>query len=62
MATNPNDRKIKKFINKLVGLKHEAGELGLFGTMHELDKAVKKIGFEFALIIKETKLNKEAGK
>ncbi len=43
--------KYKDFINKLVLLKDEAGRLGLFETMHELDAAVKKAGWETADVL-----------
>lgn len=36
------------FVVDLVNLKHRAGQLGLFATMQELDKAVKRVGYEIA--------------
>lgn len=37
-----------EFASKLALLKHEAGRLGLWLTMHELDRAVVMVGFEIA--------------
>jgi len=34
------------FIVRLVNMKHEAGTLGLFRTLHALDHATREVGYE----------------
>lgn len=44
----------RDFAAKLVSIKHEAGVLGLFKTMHALEAGVKAVGWEIAENIKKT--------
>lgn len=37
-----------EFATELVRIKHRAGQLGLFRTMHALDKATQAVGWELA--------------
>jgi hypothetical protein len=41
-------QKIKVAINKIVQLKAELGEIGMFRTMHAMEHAVKESGWELA--------------
>lgn len=38
----------RDFCRRLAMMKHEAGTLGLFRTMHKLDLAVVEVGYEVA--------------
>lgn len=50
MAKNTAQKRIKvtDFQVRLAMLKAEAGQLGLYKTMHKLDAALKEVGFELA--------------
>jgi hypothetical protein len=39
---------LKKLTNDIVLIKHRAGELGMFKTMHALESAVTEVGWEMA--------------
>ena len=41
-------RDLRDFCSEVSLLKHRAGELGLFLTMHKLDDAMKMVGYEVA--------------
>lgn len=41
-------RRLEAFANTLVRAKTEAGELGLYRTMHALDEATQQVGWELA--------------
>ena len=45
--------KANQFTIKVVQLKHEAGVLGLYKTMHALEAGVTAVGWEIAEHIKE---------
>lgn len=38
----------RKFCRDLAAMKHTAGQLGLFRTMHKLDLATVEVGYEVA--------------
>lgn len=46
-------KKIQDFINRLVMIKHEAGKLELWKTMHSLEEPQRVVGWEFAEKLKE---------
>lgn len=45
MSSNKEKR---EFCTEVVRLKHRAGELGLFKTMHALEEGTKAVGWEVA--------------
>lgn len=40
--------KLETFLQDLIDMKTEAGQLGLFITMHALDQVLHRVGFELA--------------
>lgn len=48
-------QKIDDFIARLQLMKVEAGKLGLYETMHAIDTATTKVGYELAEKIKKRK-------
>lgn len=48
MSKNPTKKETDDFIRRLILMKVEAGRLGLFATMHAIDAATTKVGYELA--------------
>jgi hypothetical protein len=49
----------RDFAVELVQIKAKAGSLGLFRTMHALDKATNAVGWELADMLAEAERSKE---
>jgi hypothetical protein len=41
-------QKVRDFTERLVGMKDEAGRLGLYRTMHAMDASTRETGYEQA--------------
>lgn len=55
MARKPTRQQLADFIRRLTLMKVEAGKLELFETMHAIDGATKKVGYELADKLKPVK-------
>ena len=51
-ARNP---KIQQLIYDMVAIKHRAGELEIYKSMHAIDKALSTLGWQYAEILTEQK-------
>ena len=54
--TKKGKKEIDDFINRLVQMKHEAGRLGMYKTMHALEHPQKQVGWEYAEMIEKGRL------
>ena len=53
-ATSISKLKLDEFAGALMLIKHRAGQLGLFKTMHALEAATQAVGYELAEHIEAT--------
>src|SRR5574341_21630 len=54
--TKHREKEIRELIERMVLVKIEAARLGLYQTYHILDDATKKVGWEFAEQVLDTKI------
>ena len=50
----------KQFCSEVAMLKHKAGELGMFRTMHALEAGVTEVGYELADQIEKGKRDEKS--
>jgi len=48
MKSNIDIKELKQFAAEIVAIKHKAGDLGLYKTMHAMEAAVMHVGWEIA--------------
>jgi hypothetical protein len=52
--------RFSKFINRLIAVENEARMLGMFETMHAINAAKNKAGFERAYLLEKSEKNNRA--